>query len=95
MDLGYRNRNDPAHQYQQEIVKSHLVHKTIQAIHRLVQQYPKEFDLNFLEIKETPSIPVQTAIQQLYSDTISLYHSSNVSFDNHWVSGLCGRYDGP
>ncbi|KAI8143891.1 kinase-like domain-containing protein [Fennellomyces sp. T-0311] len=91
MDLGYRNRNDPAHQYQQEIVKSHLVHKTIQAIHRLVQQYPKEFGLNFLEASENSTIPVQAAIQQLYNDTISLYHSSNVSFDNHWHWNIAWR----
>ena len=84
MDLGYRNRNDPAHRYQQEIVKTELVHQTIKAIHQLVLQYPQEFDLNFLEPRTT-SVPVQEAISQLYNDTISLYHSSNVNFDNHWV----------
>ncbi|KAI9492871.1 kinase-like domain-containing protein [Zychaea mexicana] len=92
MDLSYRNRNDPAHQFQQEIVKSELVHQTIQAIHRLVQQYPSDFDLNFLELPtQHPTLSVQEAISQLYNDTISLYHSRNVTFDNQWHWNVAWR----
>ncbi|KAG2219439.1 hypothetical protein INT45_002324 [Circinella minor] len=90
MDLGYRNRNDPAHQYQQEIVKTELVHQTIKDIHQLVLKYPQEFDLNFLEPRTT-CVPVHEAISQLYNDTISLYHSRNVNFDNHWHWNIAWR----
>lgn len=86
MDLGYRNRNHPAHQYQQEIVKTDLVHQTIQAIHQLLRLYPQAFDLNFLTPADPAcAIPVEDAIRQLHKDTIALYRSRNVTFDSHWV----------
>ncbi|KAI9311693.1 kinase-like domain-containing protein [Dichotomocladium elegans] len=91
MDLGYRNRNDPAHQYQQEIVKTDLVNQTIRSIHSLLLLYPKDFDLNFITASEKTTIPVQEAIARLYLETISLYRSQNVSFDSHWNWNIAWR----
>ncbi|CDS11625.1 hypothetical protein LRAMOSA03888 [Lichtheimia ramosa] len=92
MDLGYRNRNHPAHQYQQEIVKTDLVHQTIQAIHQLLRLYPQAFDLNFLTPADPAcAIPVEDAIRQLHKDTIALYRSRNVTFDSHWHWNIAWR----
>lgn len=85
MDHSILNRNHPNHHYQQQVIKSKLVHHTIQCIKRLIVQYPSEFDINFLHNLDKPKIPIHEAIANLYNDILSLYRSNNIAFDDHWV----------
>ncbi|KAI8387942.1 kinase-like domain-containing protein [Radiomyces spectabilis] len=83
MDHSTLNRNHPSHRYQQELIKTDLVNRTIRSIQRIILLYPLEFDIQFLP-HSPPSVPVQEAIAQLYRDTVALYKNNNVHFDDHW-----------
>ncbi|KAI9302647.1 kinase-like domain-containing protein [Cunninghamella echinulata] len=91
MDHSILNRNHPNHHYQQQIVKSKLVHHTIQCIKRLIMQYPSEFDITFLRNLDKPKIPIHEAIANLYNDILLLYRSNNITFDDHWHWNIAWR----
>ncbi|KAG0167764.1 hypothetical protein DFQ28_005661 [Apophysomyces sp. BC1034] len=84
------NRNHPDHQYQQKIVKTDLVHGTIQAIQQLIATYPNEFDIDFVHT-HISSIPLSEAVTHLYQTTKKLYQSNHIPFDEHWHWNIAWR----
>ncbi|ORZ23147.1 kinase-like domain-containing protein [Absidia repens] len=91
MDHSILNRNHPNHHYQQQVIKTELVHHTIQCIKDLLVQYPSEFDVTFLHSLDKPSLPVHEAIADLYNKTVRLYQSNSIAFDDHWHWNIAWR----
>lgn len=88
MDHSILNRNHPNHHYQQQVIKTELVHHTIESIKHLLIQYPSDFDVSFLHQHDKPSLPIHEAIANLYNQTLRLYQSNNIVFDDHWVGEI-------
>ncbi|ORX42924.1 kinase-like protein [Hesseltinella vesiculosa] len=91
MDHSILIRKHPHHQYQLQVIKTELVHRTIERIRQLLVQYPGNFDIHFLPPPPHTSIPAHEAIANLYNNTIAEYRSNNIPFDDHWHWNIAWR----
>ncbi|KAI7899207.1 kinase-like domain-containing protein [Cokeromyces recurvatus] len=87
MNNASRDRNNPDHKLEQQILKTDISYKVISDIQELICAYASEFDLEFLP-QEDNAISLNTsltgAIAQLYHKTKCTFKRNKLEFDNYW-----------